>query len=45
MVTIVYTGRDDIQVQWVLTHRAYQFTPYLCLGDHSLYCPIRFGGE
>jgi hypothetical protein len=45
MVTLVYTGRSDIQVAWVLTYRTYEFTPFKCLGDHGMYCPIRFGGE
>lgn len=45
MVTSVYTGRSDIQVQWVFTHRAHNFTIFYCLGDHGAYCPIRFGGE
>ena len=45
MVTLVYTGREDIQVAWVLTYKTYTYTPFLCLGDHGSYCPIRFGGE
>ncbi len=46
MVTLVFTGRSDLKVLWVLTTRVYDLVPFECLGDDNdaWFCPIRFGG-
>jgi hypothetical protein len=41
MITPVY--KDGLSGIWVVISLACDYEPYLCLGEHGLYCRIEYG--